>query len=218
MDWMCPYCGSRTYHYDRARIQNRCNGCGRPVDDRQQMEQQLQYDRTLANARNHLSAGNWAQAISLLNPLLNQRPTDYRLYSAILSAATMNYADYETKDTGMRDWGYYAWDKLERFNRLDDRMRRYGEKRYDLYVSKLTATRNRIHLYLALAVTALWGWVAVMSDRSEGMVFAVFWGLVWCVVKVCKSHPFRISKALREAKNNPSRNPFSWRFDQEKAE
>ena len=38
MDWTCPRCGSRTYHYDRARIQNRCDGCGCPVEDLQQTQ------------------------------------------------------------------------------------------------------------------------------------------------------------------------------------
>ena len=57
-----------------------CDLCGAPLRDPQQDQQLMQYDRTYSQAVGHLTAGNWSQAIDLLKPLLEQYPTEKRLY------------------------------------------------------------------------------------------------------------------------------------------
>lgn len=53
-----------------------CDSCGTPVQDPQQDQQLMQYDRTFSQAMSHLTAGNWEQTIDLLRPLMSQYPTE----------------------------------------------------------------------------------------------------------------------------------------------
>ena len=208
MDWTCPRCGSRNYHYDRARIQNRCSGCGHPVDDQQQMQQMMQYDRTLANAGEHLRAGNWNQAVSLIQPLVRDRPADVRLYQMILKAATREFRDYEMNDPSLRAAASDAWDKLVRLNGLTGEMLHYSRTRYEKHMAKMEAIRNKFLTYILIAAGLFFYIGSTMATCGEGMCLLLAACMIWALYRAVKTHPSNALRALRASPPAWSANPF----------
>ena len=208
MEQICKRCGCSTFHYNRSRMRMECDSCGTPAHDDLQDQKMMNYDRAYTQAINHLTAGNWDQTISLLQPLLGEHPTDRKLYVAILRAATKDY-----RDTGMdnalciasaRD----AWDKLTRLNGLTVQMLRYSRLRHEKQRTELMARRNRIQ-----------GWIiiAVISLVLAGVLFAaeqVFLGLVssgilvYFMKKVYESDFRLVIKRLRKGSPDYRSNPF----------
>lgn len=208
MDWTCPRCGSKTYHYDRTRIQNRCSSCGYPVDDRQQTQQLMQYDRTLANACAHLQAGNWKETVSLILPLLRQWPADVRLHSLILQAATKEFQDYEMCDSSLRTAASDAWDKLARLNGLTDEMLRYSQLRYQKHIEKQTAIRNQFLLYILIATCLFFWMIFILGTNQDGLYMLLTVGFIWTVYRAIKTHPLGAFRALLAPRPAWSANPF----------
>ena len=125
-----------------------CDSCGTPVQDPQQDQQLMQYDRTYSQAMSHLTAGNWEQAIGLLRPLMSQYPTEKRLYLAVLRAATQDFRDIDMRNTANRAIASEAWDKLIRLNGVTGEMLRYGRQRYEKHreeLSKFLRGSLRLH-------------------------------------------------------------------------
>ena len=99
-----------------------CDSCGHPVQDPQQDQQLMQYDRTYSQAMSHLTVGNWEQTIGLLRPLMSQYPTEKRLYLAVLRAATQDFMDIDMENAVNRATASEAWDKLIRLNGVTGEM------------------------------------------------------------------------------------------------
>lgn len=212
MDWTCPVCGSRSWHYDRASMQNKCDGCGRLVDDRQQNQQLMQYDRTVANARDHLRAGNWHQTVSLLQPLLRDRPAEVRLHQLILQAATREYRDFEMNDSALRTAASEAWNRLARLNGLTGEMLRYSQKFYAKRMEKMTAIRNRFLTYVLIASVLILLMSANMGEYGEGTVVIMGAVTFWALYKAVKVHPSGAIRALSAPRPDWSDNPFLWKL------
>jgi len=185
-----------------------CDLCGAPAQDPQRDQQQMHDDRTYAQAMGHLSAGNWNQAMNLLRPLLEQHPTDTRLYLAVLRAATQDFRDMDMGNTANRAAAADAWDKLVRFNGVTGEMLRYSRRRYEKNRERLCKRRNWILMwnfaaaFCSIAAGACFG----AADHWTGLLCAG--GLVCCLYKVCRAHPIEVIRQLASAAPEDRNNPF----------
>lgn len=208
MDRVCSRCGCSSFHYNRSRMRMECDSCGTPVQDPQQDQQLMQYDRTYSQAMSHLTAGNWEQTIGLLRPLMSQYPTEKRLYLAVLRAATQDFRDIDMGNTANRATASEAWDKLIRLNGVTGEMLRYGRQRYEKHREELSKQRTKI---------LAWIFAAASCSILAGILFGAeyyFWGvlctggLVGCLYRVFSLHPVRMIKQLMSAAPNYQHNPF----------
>lgn len=208
MDRVCSRCGCASFHYDRSRMRMACDLCGAALSDPQQDQQRMQHDRTCFQAANHLAAGNWAQAIALLRPLMCQYPTEKQLYLMVLRAATQDFGDISMDNAANRAAAAEAWDKLVRLNGVTDEMIRYGRQRYENHRAALHRQRTAILAWLFAA--AFCSVLAGVFFGAERCLVAVLFtgGLVCCLRRVFRSQPVRVIKQLTRAAPDFRRNPF----------
>ena len=173
MERRCNRCGCASFHYNHNRMRMECDQCGHPFSDPQQEQQLMQYDRTYAYAMDHLAAGNWEQTISLLKPLVQQYPTDKKLYLAILQAATHDFRDIVMANTSLKNAASEAWDKLIRLNCITGDMISYGRRRYELHMEELGRKRNTIlgFIFAAAFCSMLAGILIILRHNFLAFVF-----------------------------------------------
>ena len=208
MDRVCSRCGCSSFHYNRSRMRMECDSCGHPVQDPQQDQQLMQYDRTYSQAMSHLTVGNWEQTIGLLRPLMSQYPTEKRLYLAVLRAATQDFMDIDMENAVNRATASEAWDKLIRLNGVTGEMLRYGRQCYEKHREELGKQRTKI---LAWIFAAAFGSIlAGILFGAECYFFAVLCtgGLAGCLYKAFSSHPVKVIRQLMSAVPNYQQNPF----------
>lgn len=208
MDRICSRCGCSSFHYSRSRMKMLCDSCGTPVQDPQQDQQLMQYDRTYSQAMSHLTAGNWEQTIGLLRPLMSQYPTEKRLYLAVLRAATQDFRDIDMGNTANRATASEAWDKLIRLNGVTGEMLRYGRQRYEKHREELSKQRTKILAWIFAAASC--SILAGILFGTECYFPAVLCtgGLAGCLYKAFSSHPVKVVKQLMSAVPNYQHNPF----------
>ncbi len=208
MDRVCSRCGCSSFHYNRSRMRMECDLCGTPVQDPQQEQQLMQYDRTYSQAMSHLTAGNWEQAIGLLRPLMSQYPTEKRVYLAVLRAATQDFSDIDMQNAAIRATASEAWDKLIRLNGVNDDMIRYGRQRYEKHREELNKQRTKILAWIfASATCSILTGVCFEMEYYFISVLSTC-GLAGCIYKVFSSHPVKVIKQLMSAVPNYQHNPF----------
>lgn len=208
MDRICSRCGCSSSHYNRSRMRMECDSCGHPVQDPQQDQQIMQYDRTYSQAMSHLTVGNWEQTIGLLRPLMSQYPTEKRLYLAVLRAATQDFMDIDMENAVNRATASEAWDKLIRLNGVTGEMLRYGRQCYEKHREELSRQRTKILAWIFAAASC--SILAGILFRTECYFIAVLCtgGLAGCLYKVFSSHPVKVIKQLISAVPNYQHNPF----------
>lgn len=208
MDRVCSRCGCSSFHYNRSRMRMECDSCGAPVQDPQQDQQLMQYDRTYSQAMSHLTAGNWEQTISLLKPLMSQYPTEKRLYLAVLRAATQDFRDIDMVNSANRATASEAWDKLIRLNGVTGEMLRYGRQRYEKHREELSKQRTKILAWIFAAASC--SILAGILFGTECYFLAVLCtgGLAGCLYKAFSSRPVKVIKQLMSAVPNYQHNPF----------
>ena len=208
MDRVCSRCGCSSFHYNRSRMRMECDLCGHPVLDPQQDQQLMQYDRTYSQAMSHLTAGNWEQTIGLLRTLMNQYPTEKKLYLAVLRAATQDFRDIDMGNAANRATASEAWDKLIRLNGVTSEMLRYGRQRYEMHREELSRQRTKIlaWIFAAASCSILTGILFEMECYLAAVLCTG--GIAGCLYKVFKSHPVMVIKQLISAVPNYQHNPF----------
>lgn len=208
MAQICSRCGCSSFHYNRSRMRMECDLCGAPLRDPQQDQQLMQYDRTYSQAVGHLTAGNWTQAINLLKPLLEQYPTEKRLYLAVLRAATRDFSDLAMENLSARILASQAWDKLVRLNGVTGEMLRYSRRRYERHREELSRRRDRI---------LLWIFMAALCSFLAGIALAIacYWialagaaGLAACLYQAYNLQPIRVIRQLMRSTPDDRSNPF----------
>ena len=185
-----------------------CSGCGTPMNDTVQQEQQMQYDRTYSQALGHLLAGNWDQSISILRTLLSQNPTDKALYTAIVRAATEDFQDIAMNNTNRRNAASDAWNKLVRLGGVTIPMRRYSRKRYKQHLSELSHQKNKMLGWLITA-SAAFVFAGIAIDQYAGSTAGLLIILaIFSLYKVLKMHPVATIKQLSAKQPDYTDNPF----------
>lgn len=208
MDHICSQCGCSSFHYNRSRMRVECDSCGHPVQDPQQVQQLMQYDKTYSQAMSHLTAGNWEQTINLLRPLMSQYPADKKLYLAVLRAATQDFRDIDMENTVTRTTASDAWDKLIRLNGVTSEMLRYGRQRYEKHRDELS--RQRIKILAWIYTASFCSILAAIFFGTACYFLAMLCtgGLVGCLYKAFSSHPVQVIEQLISDVPNYQHNPF----------
>lgn len=198
----CNSCGGTTfsYNYNGIRV---CRLCGAVYDP-----QADQFNRTYNLAMGHLLAGNWAQVISMLQPFLNQYPTEKRLYEAILRAATHDFNDIDMNDTARRSSASDSWDKLVRLNGVTNDMIRYSRRRYARHLDEIHSRKNTMLVWIFSA--SFCAFVTAILFHTEHYFYGVlsFGALIFCFVKSMCHHPIQSTKQLSSSIPNYRNNPF----------
>lgn len=208
MGRVCSRCGCSSFHYNRSRMRMECDLCGTPVQDPQQDQQLMQYDRTYSQAMSHLTAGNWEQTIGLLRPLMSQYPTEKRLYLAVLRAATQDFRDIDMRNTANRTTASEAWDKLIRLNGVTGEMLRYGRQRYEKHREELSKQRTKILAWIFAAASC--SILASIFFGNERYFLAVLCmsSLIGCLYKAFSSRPLKVIRQLMSTAPSYQHNPF----------
>lgn len=185
-----------------------CDSCGHPVQDPQQDQQLMEYDRTYSQAVNHLIAGNWEETIGLLNPLLNRYPTEKKLYLTILRAATHDFSDINMENPSSKSVASGAWDKLVRLHGVNGEMIRYGRQRYEKHREELYMQRSRVLRWIIIA--AILSVFAGLLFGSEHYILALFsvGGMIGSLRKVFGFRPVQVVRQLTSAVPDYRVNPF----------
>lgn len=208
MTQICSRCGGTSFHYNRSRIRMECSSCGAPLSDDHQQEQQMQFDRTYAQAMAHILAGNWNQAISLLTSLANQYPTEKKLYLAILQAATADFQDLDMTDSARRSTACQAWNKLVRLNHVTPQMILYGRSRRKAFQARMARQRKQVLTWLFL--TALFIMLGLTALGTGNVGLAAVWGagLAGSLYKLSHCPPLRINMRQSDPHPKDRDNPF----------
>lgn len=168
----------------------------------------MQYDRTYTQAMSHLTVGNWEETIRLLKPLLNQYPTEKRLYLAILQAATQDFQDIHMRNSANRATASDAWNKLVRLGGVTGEMIQYGRARYEMHIAELNAQKNRILRWIfGAAFCSILAGITLEASGYFGVVLCTC-GIAGCLYKVFTSHPAEVIKQLTRGVPDYRCNPF----------
>lgn len=208
MNHVCSRCGCSSFHYNRSKMRMSCDSCGTPVQDPQQNQQLMQYDKTYSQAMSHLTAGNWERTIDLLRPLMVQYPTEKKLYLAVLRAATRDFRDIEMEDNFTRATASVAWDKLIRLDGVTREMRRYARQRYEKHREELSSQRTKLlaWIFVASFCSILAG--IFFGTKCNFLAVLCTGGLVGCLYKAFSSHPIIVIEQLMSEVPNYQHNPF----------
>lgn len=208
MERICSRCGGSSFHYNRSRMRMECDVCGTPASDPQQEQQLMQFDRACSQAMGHLTAGNWDEALQLLQPLLHQHPTEKRLYLAVLRAATKDFTDIAMANAASRHIASEAWDRLVRLNGVTGAMIRYGRQRYALHRRELLRQRTKLLAWIfAAALCSLLAGIFLETGHGFLSVLCVG-GLVGCLYRISHSQPICVIQQLLCAIPGDQHNPF----------
>lgn len=208
MNWNCPWCGCRTYHYNSERGRNECDGCGTPVTSEEEETWRNQYEQQILRARAHLEVANWIQAVDLLEPLTRQSPTDKRLYRMLLQAATKDYQDMQMQNRRLRQIAADAWEKLERLGGLEDQMIRYGKASREKYIESLKRRRNYILMWFALLLGCFLIFPGTVNQASREIGLLLFGIMVWSTYRMIDLRPLRLANVWKRVSDKPTENPF----------
>lgn len=208
MERVCSRCGCTSFHYNRRLMQMVCDGCGHSVDNEQNSQQLMQFDRTYAQAMEHLHVGNWDQVINLLRPLLNQHPSEKKIYAALFRAATHDYEDIEMTDHNRVSIASDSWDKLVRLRAVTGEMRVYARKREGIQRAEIEKERARVARSILLAgLLSLLAWLFFFCS-SDVLGFTVVCLVVWYIYKLITSDSLRKIRDFDKEVPDNRRNPF----------
>lgn len=198
----CNSCGEMTfsYNYNGIRVCRRCGAVYDPQAD--------YFSRTYNLAMGHLIAGNWTQVISMLQPFLNQYPTEKRLYEAILRAATHDFTDIDMSDTARRTTASDSWNKLVRLNGVTNEMVGYSRRRYERHMDELRSRKNNMLVWLFSASFCAFVTAILIYTSYYFLGFLTFGALIFCFVKTVTSRPIQSTKQLASSIPNYRNNPF----------
>lgn len=209
VSWTCPQCGGISNHFSRSRNALVCDTCGSIVQTEAERTEDINYERKLALARQHLQVGNWEEAKRLIKPFCSSRPADKQLYLMLLMAVTKGYSDYLINNEASRREAFDYWDKLVRLGCVNETMKSYARNRLQ-YIHEerniLSAKRG-----IAIGISVLISFIAICllsTGSSDGTFFLVLAVAAWIIsVKYMQ----KLSRNINITRSNNQRNdnPFS---------
>ena len=206
----CPQCGGTFYHFSQRKNKLICDTCGTVIQTEDERNADINYERNIALARQHLQVGNWEEAKRLIQPFCSSRPTDKQLYLMLLMAVTKGYTDYLVDNEAIRREAFEYWDKLVRLRCVNETMKRYARRRLQQINEEKCTMYTKIGI--AVGVCILISLIAVCSlgaVSKEGFFVMLLAGVSWFyTVKFLK----KISREAINIRSNNQRNdnnPFS---------
>lgn len=147
--WVCPRCGCNSNHFSSSRCSLVCDSCGTEVKTEVERQEELDFQRKMALAKNHLRVGNWDEAKRIVKPYEHSRPADKQVYLYLLVATTKCFEDYLIEDSAAFQEAEIYWDKLTRLGCVNSAMRNYADDR----AAKLKLLREEFVTKKTLLIT-----------------------------------------------------------------
>lgn len=209
-NWHCSYCGGNTAHYSPARMRMVCDRCGQVVQDPEQDRRRMVYDMSFTRANEYLRAGDWENARRTAAPLVQERPSDKRLYALMLSAVTHNYTDYLLDSRAECDEAFRYWERLSHLRGITGEMQRYAAERVRQYEKRLKNAALFAFVILLIGAVVLMTATAVGDGLFLCVAVGLMIGAVWLLASRAK-----LMSTLRKMwdfrKRVPNGNPFAWK-------
>lgn len=147
--WICPRCGCNSNHFSSSKCSLVCDSCGTEVKTEAERQEELNYQRNMALAKNHLKVGNWEEAKKIVRPYEHSRPADIQVYLFLLVATTKCFEDYLINDPVASKEAEMYWDKLSRLGCVNAAMVNYSERR----AAKLKSVNDEFIAKKSLLIT-----------------------------------------------------------------
>ena len=146
--WICTVCGCNENRIHKTKGCLVCSSCGTEVRTEAERQEELNYQRNMVLAKNHLRVGNWDEAKRIVKPYANSRPSDKQVYLYLLVATTKCFEDYLIDNSAANQEAEMYWDKLRRLGCVNSAMINYAERR----AAKLRAIKNEFNAKRAFFV------------------------------------------------------------------
>jgi len=182
VSWMCPQCGGTTNHFSRARSALVCDTCGQVVQTEAERREDINYERTLSLARQHLQVGNWDEAKRLIKPFCSTRPTDKQLYLMLLMATTKGYSDLLVNNDAQRKEAAEYWDKLSRLGCINNTMKNYMRRRLQFIneENNIILAKKGVALGLSTLISII-ALCMISASNDSGAFFIVLAIASWII-------------------------------------
>ena len=207
--WTCPHCGGTSNHFSRTRNALVCDVCGSIVQTDEERAADLNFERSMALARQHLQVGNWEEAKRLVKPFCSSRPADKQLYLMLLMAVTKGYSDYLIDNEISRNEASEYWDKLVRLGCVNETMKNYARRRLQ-YINdekSILSAKKGIAIGISTLITFIAACI-LSTGNSDGSLFLVGAIVSWIVSFKYMKKISRNTGIVRSI-NQGSDNPFS---------
>lgn len=143
----CPNCGYLITYLPDSRMIG-CSRCGTIIDPLDNWENEKTHDNMIALSGEHIRAGNWDEAISLLTPLSSLvHPADKRVYEFILTAATEDFTAFDISEE-KRKLAMKSWDSLDRLNGITSKMIDYSLSKYNTMADQTERITSFVYFFL----------------------------------------------------------------------
>ena len=157
-EMICPMCGGKIFHYNRASHRYKCDACGYEWVPKNVIDQKIQLGETLSRVEDNLKVHRWEEASKLARSLISQFPAEPEIYYDILSAATHNFRDKtlsgenaaERRKEASEAWTTYE-DLQQADNRDDmtDEMRNYAMIRRSMYLREMRKQSRKLYTWIS---------------------------------------------------------------------
>lgn len=127
--WVCPHCGGNTNRFSASRGYIVCGTCGTEVLTETEQNADLDFQRNMALAKQHLSVGNWDDAKRIVKPYLASKPAEKQVYLYLLIATTKCFEDLLLDNSIASKEAADYWIKLENLGFVNSAMVNYAERR-----------------------------------------------------------------------------------------
>lgn len=178
--WICPQCGGNSYHFSSSRCCLICDTCGTKVQSEAERSAELNFQKNIALARQHLRVGNWDEAKKLAKEYENSRPTEKQIYLILLAAVTKCYEDLLINDSEARSEALTYWKKLERLGCVNSAMISYSQRR----AAKIKALETemevkRLSVIAFNLILTLITFGMIMSGKGIAILFIILTVVGW---------------------------------------
>jgi len=178
--WVCSVCGCNSNHVSRTKGCLVCDSCGTEVRSEAEKQEELNYQRNMVLAKNHLKVGNWEEAKRIVKPYANSRPSDKQVYLYLLVATTKCFEDFLLDNPAANEEAEIYWDKLRRLGCVNSAMIKYSQRR----AAKLRAIHDEVTIkktviiVINLVLTVMAG-LLVACGEGIAIVFIILTIVGW---------------------------------------
>ncbi len=178
--WVCPRCGCNSNHFSSSKCSLVCDSCGTEVKTEVERQEELNFQRNMALAKNHLKVGNWDEAKQIVKQYERSRPADKQVYLYLLVATTKCFEDYLIEDSVACQEAEVYWDKLTRLGCVNSAMRNYADDRAEklkLIKDKFIAKKT-LFVTISTVLTIL-AFLTVICGKIISIFFIVLAIIGW---------------------------------------
>ena len=178
--WICSKCGGNSNHFSTSKSALVCDSCGTEIRTDTERQEELNYQRNMALAKNHLKVGNWEDAKRIVKPYENSRPADKRVYLYLLVATTKCFEDFLLDNPSTSQEVDVYWDKLRRLGCINSAMVNYFDRRAaKLREIKEEYTIKKVLLIVISIVLTFIAFSLIVCGEVSGVLFVALAIVGW---------------------------------------